>query len=440
MSLVEQDVGIKEYTPEFQFEILKLLFKRRECLDIAITNKLYFDGNEAIHILYTLCRGFYQKYKEIISSTLLYEELIKVSKERDFPTILIDSLNIYAERLYKEDISNEKAVKDELIRFIKDRRTKFLLQQGKELGKEGKYDQIASLAKDIAGISDDNSLGLFVDPEEIDKRWIERKKSKLNNLIPTGLSGLDILLRNGIGKGELGIVLAPTGLGKTTTLVNFGFGATQAGFVVSYVTLEISADKILARFESLVTGISYFDIIRGTEFALSEMKLCKEKLKGLDNKIFVKEFTTGKCTVNMLDSLIGGIRRAAGRCDLLIVDYIDLMKPTGYVPKDGNIYKEGQMLVRELRSLAVESDVAVWTASQTGRGGYFQGFSKKKYGMEDIGGSRAKAEEADIVIAMFRDETGHDLNETKLAILKGRDREIGESKVSYDKERCRLYE
>ena len=57
-----------------------------------------------------------------------------------------------------------------------------------------------------------------------------------------------------------------------------------------------------------------------------------------------------------------------GKPDLVVIDYVDLLKTNGKFAQDDDYRAQGE-LVRDLRRMAGELDVAVWTATQTNRGG-----------------------------------------------------------------------
>ena len=66
---------------------------------------------------------------------------------------------------------------------------------------------------------------------------------------------MDDICKGGLGKGELGVVIAPTGAGKSMALVHIGAQAVKAGKTVVYYTLELQDTVVGGRFDSCLTGL-----------------------------------------------------------------------------------------------------------------------------------------------------------------------------------------
>ena len=55
----------------------------------------------------------------------------------------------------------------------------------------------------------------------------ERFKPKHRNPVTTGWKDIDAIVGGGLGKSELGVVIAPTGAGKSMVLVHLGTNALR---------------------------------------------------------------------------------------------------------------------------------------------------------------------------------------------------------------------
>ena len=94
---------------------------------------------------------------------------------------------------------------------------------------------------------------------------------------------MDEICKGGLGKNELGVVIAPTGAGKSMVLVHLATEALKKGKTVVYYTLELKDTVVGSRFDSCLTGIS-----------LNEHKQRKdeilEKIQDIDGSLIIKEY------------------------------------------------------------------------------------------------------------------------------------------------------
>ena len=93
-----------------------------------------------------------------------------------------------------------------------------------ELLKSCKFEEIKLKLDKAMMLGMDNNFGheYIVDFEE-------RFKLKSRNPVTTGWKEIDQLPQGGLGRGELGVVVAPTGAGKSMALVHLGAQAIKAG-------------------------------------------------------------------------------------------------------------------------------------------------------------------------------------------------------------------
>ena len=73
--------------------------------------------------------------------------------------------------------------------------------------------------------------------------------------IPMGVPGIDNLMKGGLAKGEIGVILAPTGVGKTTFLTKISNHAFNLGYNVLQVFFEDNPKIIQRKHFTLWTGI-----------------------------------------------------------------------------------------------------------------------------------------------------------------------------------------
>lgn len=225
--------------------------------------------------------------------------------------------------------------------------------------KEGKYAEAAEIAKAAVLVSLTKNLGVryFQTVEERLKRMIKEDPT-----FPTGWTDIDDALFGGISRKELLLVSGNTGGGKSITLANLAFNFINAGMNVLYISLELSADIVAQRFDTMFTGISrrnwkeYTDEISTRITAFGEeagiLDIIKMPSGTTSNQIraYLKEFYLH---YNMTP-------------DLLIVDYLDKMSPNEYVSAD-NVFEKDKRSSEQLREICVDHNMFGATASQLNR-------------------------------------------------------------------------
>ena len=114
--------------------------------------------------------------------------------------------------------------------------------------------------------------------------------------ITTGWKDVDAIVGGGLGKSELGVVIAPTGAGKSMVLVHLGSNAVMEGKVVVHYTLELQDTVIANRYDSCITG-----------YPLSDLRTFKdeiyEQIKDIDGKLIIKEYPTKSATPILFDPI-----------------------------------------------------------------------------------------------------------------------------------------
>jgi replicative DNA helicase len=252
-----------------------------------------------------------------------------------------------------------------------------------ELLKDGEYDAIKNLIDTAMKAGSERNIGHeYMD--NIDERYEE----SVRNTITTGWEVIDELADGGLGKGELGVMVAPAGIGKSWALVNVAANAVKAGKTVLHYTLELNEAYVGLRYDSVFTGIA----AQNLKYNIDDVK---EKLKTIKGNLVVKYYPTKGASVNTISSHIEKCKMQGIKPDLVIVDYADLLRGTGKTSELriqlGNIYED-------LRGLAGEQELPVWTASQANR----SALQEDVIQADKIAESYSKIMTADFVVSLSR--------------------------------------
>ena len=367
-----------KYGYSFQSKLMACLFKDKIFLQqiMDILDPEYFESEANKWMMNTISK-YYTEFKA--QPTL---EVIKVKLE----DVGNDVLKTEIVQHLKDAVRHFEApdlefVKKEALEFCKNQKIKQAITDSVEKLQFGDYDGIKTIIDEAMKAGGDKDIGHDYN-EDIAARYEE----SLRNTVKTGWDVIDDMADGGLGAGELGVFVAPAGIGKSWGLVNVAANAVKAGKTVIHYTLELNQAYVGLRFDSVFTGIA----AQNLKFHKDDVEKQVKKLKG---QLVVKYFPTKGATVNSLRAHIDKCTIQGFKPDMVIVDYADLLRGNGKEVRHelGNIYED-------LRGMAGEYEIPVWTASQANR----SALEEDVIGAEKIAESYSKIMTADFVISLSR--------------------------------------
>ena len=186
------------------------------------------------------------------------------------------------------------------------------------------------------------------------------------------------------------------------------------GRKVLYISLEMSEDKIAQRFDSVTTLIPQSRVKEdaGKLSVRERLEIFQENFPG--SRLIIKEFPTTTASVNSLRSLLVQLRNYEDFVpDVIVVDYLELLRPTR---ENQHEYQAQQRIAEELRGLAMEANVLVWTATQTNR----QGRGVEVITDKELGDSYGKIRTCDFSISLNQKEEEFDAGKMRAFVMKSR--------------------
>jgi len=307
----------------------------------------------------------------------------------------------YFARIYNTDIDGEEYIKDTAIDFCKKQVLKTAMMKSVKLLKSSSYDEIAKEINEALklGTCVDHGYDYLVDFEE-------RFQIKSRNPVSTGWDEIDDISKGGLGKGELGVVIAPTGAGKSMVLTHLGAQAVVAGKTVIHYTLELGDTVIGSRYDSCITGVPLKDLYSFKEVIYDTV----QEIKG---RLIIKEYPTKSASTQTIKNHLEKLRQRDIEPDMIIVDYGDLLRPV-------TIHKEHrnnlESIYEELRAVAQIYECPVWTASQTNR----SGLNAEVITMESISEAFNKCFVADFIFSVSRTVQDKNNNTGRIFVAKNR--------------------
>jgi replicative DNA helicase len=262
------------------------------------------------------------------------------------------------------------------------------------------------LAQEISRIEPVSISGL-ASIKDVD-RWLTPEPAE--NYIPTGIPKLDEFIGGWRGS-ELVFLLADSGVGKTQSLVNFGAAAALFGGNVLHITLELATSKTLRRLYQKVTE-SDRSLYRQD---LGEVRRRAEHWTGrMRGNLHVLEAPAYSLEPEQLAVLVDRFAAVHGPPDLIIIDYLDLLKPPG---RGDNRYQDLGKVSHLVRAIALKYDCTVLTATQAVR----KANTAERLTMADMGDSYEKVRAADILLSIVQTPEEAQVFQGRMGLLKVRD-------------------
>ena len=389
---------LTQYGTNFQSKMLTSLITdvkyTKTILDILEIS--YFDSDSNKFIIKSI-KDYFKKYK----TTPTMEALKVMGDEVDndvLKTSIVDSLRSAWTHRESPDLD---FVKEKSLEFCKNQVVKNAIMESVELLESQKYDEIKTIIDDAmkAGIETDIGHEYITGLEE-------RLSKQTRICLPTQWDSVNDLMDGGLAGGELGVIVAPAGIGKSWTLQALGAHAIAKGKTVLHYTLELNAQYVGLRYDTIVSGQPTGNL----QYYKEEVQQKISKLKG---ELIIKYYPTRTASVNTLAAHIQQCEMRGIKPDMVIVDYADIMKSTQHFNEKrhqlGHIYEE-------LRGMAGEFDVPVWTASQANR----SALEEDVIGAEKVSEDYSKVMTADFVMSMSRKVEDKIANTGRFHVIKNR--------------------
>lgn len=397
----------------------------------------YFQDNSE-RIVFNKINEFVNKYSTIPSADALSVELENDNTltENDFANSVevVKSLKdhvIHNERQWlvdkTEKFCQEKAVYNAIMQSIH-------IIDGK--GKQTK-DAIPSILSDALGVSFDNHIGHdFLDDFNERYDFYHRVEEKIS----FDLNYFNTITKGGVSKKSLNIILAGTGVGKSLAMCHFAANNLMNGKNVLYITMEMAEEKIAERIDANLLDIP-LDQLTDIPKPLYEKKIQKLRDR-TPGKLIIKEYPTASAHAGHFRHLVNELKVKKGFApDIIYIDYLNICASARMKGLGGsvNTYSYVKAIAEELRGLAVEKNVPIWSATQTTRSGY----TSSDIGLEDTSESFGLPATADFMVAIISTEDLQQLDQLMVKQLKNRYNDPTINKrfvIGVDRSRMKLYD
>ena len=263
---------------------------------------------------------------------------------------------------------------------------------------------------------------------------------KEEDRIPFDLEYFNKITKGGVPSKTLNIALAGTGVGKSLFMCHVASGALVEGRNVLYITMEMAEERIAERIDAnlLNTPIDQLPNLSRDMFRTKIEDLTRKTT----GKLIVKEYPTGSAHAGHFRALLNELKlKRQFEPDIIFIDYLNICSSSRMKGMGGaiNSYNYIKAIAEELRGLAVEFDVPVFSATQTTRSGY----SNSDVGLEDTSESFGLPATADLMFALISTEELENLGQMMVKQLKNRYNDPTMNKrfvIGVDRGKMRLYD
>lgn len=398
----------------FQLQLLNQLIVDKDFAHsiIEVLEPNYFE-NKYFKLIVQMVKEYYQKFEHSPS----FDTLNQVAKSEIAQELLLKITLDTISDIKNVDESGTQFVQEKALKFCKQQELQKVMEKAKKIIDHGEfenYDTLEEMVREAlqVGNVDRGTGNVFENLDEV-------LADDYRHPIPMGIPGIDNLLKGGLAKGEIGVILAPTGVGKSTLTTKIANNAFNLGFNVLQVFFEDNPKIIQRKHFTCWTGIAPDDLSTHKDEVLKKVAEIEEKMS---NKLILKKLQSDTFTMSQIKNQIRKMIADGTHIDMIILDYIDCVTPEKALEDE---WKSEGSVMRAFEAMCHELDIVGWTATQGNR----SSISSDVVTTDQMGGSIKKAQVGHVIITVAKSLQQKELNLATIAITKSR---IGKDGVVFE--------
>ena len=382
----------------------------RSIIDVIEVN--YFE-NKYFKLIIQMIREYYSKYEH----TPTFETLEQITKselqQETASKIVIDTIS----KIKDAPIDGSDFVQEKAMKFCKQQELQKVMNKAQKIidgGEFENYDKVEQLVRTAlqVGEREDGMTNVFSDLESV-------LDEDYRHPIPMGISGLDKLLKGGLAKGEIGVVLAPTGVGKTTLMTKITNHAFNLGYNVLQLFFEDNPKIIQRKHITLWTKIHPDELTTRKDEVITKVN---EIRATMPNQLILKKLPSDTITMLQIKNQVRKMIADGIKVDMITLDYIDCVLPDRNL---GDEWKSEGSVMRAFEAMCHELNLVGWTATQGNR----SSISSEVVTTDQMGGSIKKAQVGHVIISVAKSLQQKEMKLATIAITKSR---IGDDGVVFE--------
>lgn len=401
---------------------------------LPFLNEKYFDSN-GCKTVFEIADRYCKQYNCFPSKQVLYIELQN-----------IENISQQTFEQAKQTIQQLSDTKEPNVQWLIDKTEKFC--QDKALYNairqsiaiiDSKTDTtknaIPKIVQEALQVSFDSSIGHDL-IDDSDQRY--NNYHKKDSRLEFDLDYFNRITGGGIPRKTLSCLIASTGAGKSLAMCHMAAANLMNQNNVLYITLEMAEERIAQRIDSNLLDCRINELIMLSKQEYTKrIDRIKQTTKG---RLIIKEYPTATAGPAHFRHLLNELRIKKNFVpNVIYIDYLNLcissrIKPGAQI----NTYSYIKSIAEELRGLAVEFNLPIFTATQTNR----SGLVSSDVGLENTSDSIGLPMTVDFMVALISTEELEQLNQIMVKQLKNRFGDPAINRrfvIGVDKSKMRLY-
>ena len=399
--MLDEKETFLRFGKSFQENLCQLMLEDRPfCDQLAEVIDISFFELKYLQVFTETLLNYRKKYRSHPNHEIMMTEIKSGMAHQD--KVVADQVRNYYAKIYKSDgVEGADYIKDKAIDFCRKQVLKGAMMESVKLLKSSSFDDIQKVIENAMKLGTDINFGHDYLKDAL------RRFERINRApISSGWPRIDDICKGGLGKNELGVVIAPTGAGKSMVLVHLAAEALKQGKTVVYYTLELKDTVVGGRFDSAMTKVPLNELHDNQDLII-------DMIQDIEGSLIIKEYPTKSASVQTIRGHVDRLIKRGTKPDMILVDYADLLRPAR---STGEKRHELEETYESLRALAQIYEMPVWTASQTNRGG----LNAEVITMEAISEAFNKCFVADFIFSLSRTVTDKQANKGRIFIAKNR--------------------
>jgi hypothetical protein len=237
-----------------------------------------------------------------------------------------------------------------------------------------------------------------------------------------------------------GISSHNTGVGKSLAMCHIAASMLAQGRNVLYITLEMAEEKIAERIDANLFDVDIQNLHHLTESEfVNKIKSIKSKTQG---RLIIKEYPTASAHVGHFRALLDELKLKKDFVpEVIFIDYLNICASSRMRGLGGSIntYSYVKAIAEEVRGLAIEANLPIWSATQLNR----EGYKSSDVDLTNTSESFGLPATADLMLALISTEELEDLEQILVKQLKNRYNDPSKNRrfvLGIDRPKMRLYD
>jgi replicative DNA helicase len=379
---------------------------------IDVIEQQYFE-NKYFKIIIQMIKEYHSKYEHVPTFDTL-EQITKAELQQELASkIVLDTIT----KIKEVQIEGSQFVQEKALKFCKQQELQKAITKAQKVidgGEFESYDKLEELVREAlqVGEREDGMADVFANLDDV-------LNEDYRHPIPMGIPGIDRLLKGGLAKGELGVILAPTGVGKSTFLTKIANHSFNLGYNVLQIFFEDNPKIIQRKHITLWTKVHPDELSNKKDEVMDKVREVQSKM---ENKLILKKLPSDTLTMLQIKNQLRKMIADGLKLDMVVLDYIDCVVPDKNL---GDEWKSEGSVMRGFEAMCHELNLVGWTATQGNR----SSISSEVVTTDQMGGSIKKAQVGHVIISVAKTLQQKEMKLATIAITKSR---IGDDGIVFE--------